>query len=73
MLNARSPRRCLVGLARIWHCRGIVYLQCRRFCILCVGFGGDKGNMQCYYTDELDSFAVEAVEGFVGSFNCFLL
>jgi hypothetical protein len=32
-------------------------------CILCGFFFGAEGDGQCYYSDRLDSFTIEAIEG----------
>jgi hypothetical protein len=63
MLNAGQLRKCSIGHAQRLHCKDIACLRHRRLCILCGGFWGAKGNGQCYYSDGLDSLAVEAIEG----------
>jgi hypothetical protein len=46
------------GIVGIWYVHNIKdYVFCARV------LGGTKGNMQCYHTNQLDSFIAEAIEG----------
>jgi hypothetical protein len=63
MLNAVHLQKCSIGPTQRWHCKDITCLQYRMLCILCGFFFGAEGDGQCYYSDRLDSFTIEAIEG----------
>jgi hypothetical protein len=61
MLNVVQLQKCSIGPAQRCHCKDIACLQYQRLCILC-GVFCVKRDGQCYYSNRLDSFAVEAIE-----------
>jgi hypothetical protein len=59
--------------AQKWHCKDIACVQHQRLCILCVDFWGCQTRRQCYYSDRLNSFAAEAIEGLHRFFELLLV